>query len=109
MNILKMNNKSECLISGKHCFTFSLEQNLGFFEKLFSFNIQCCKCNRNNNENDVDVENLKDDISEKNDSEQNKNLDDSYVDYILNLETIIKVKESDDENNKTNFKELTQK
>ena len=35
---------------------------------------------------------------------ENKNLDDSYVDYVLNLETIIKVKESDDENNKTNFK-----
>ena len=109
MNILKMNNKSECLISGKHCFTFSLRQNLSFLQKLFSFDVQCCKCNRNNKEFDVDVENLKDNISENSENEQNKNLDDSYVDYVLNLETIIKIKEPDDDNNKTNFKELTQK
>jgi hypothetical protein len=109
MNILKMNNKSECLISGKHCFTFSLQRNLSFLQKLFSFDVQCCKCNRNNKEFDVDVENLKDNISENSENEQNKNLDDSYVDYVLNLETIIKIKEPDDDNNKTNFKELTQK
>ena len=110
LNLMKCNNNnfSECLISGKHCFTFSLEQNLGFFEKLFSFNIQCCKYNKQSNENDIDVENLKDNFNEQIESEQNKNFDDSYVDYVLSLETIINAKE-DDDNNKTNFKEITQK
>ena len=109
INVMKMNNNSECLISGKHCFTLSLEQNLSFFEKIFSFNIQCCKYNKQSNEVDIDVENLKDSINEHIESEQNKNLDDSYVDYILSLETIINAKEPDDDNNKTNFKDISQK
>ena len=109
MNIMKMTNNSECLISGKHCFTLSLEQNLSFFEKIFSFNIQCCKYNKQSNEIDIDVENLKDSINEHIESEQNKNLDDSYVDYVLSLETIINAKEPDDDNNKTNIKDISQK
>ena len=109
MNVMKMTNNSECLISGKHCFTLSLEQNLSFFEKIFSFNIQCCKYNKQSNEIDIDVENLKDSINEHIESEQNKNLDDSYVDYVLSLETIINAKEPDDDNNKTNIKDISQK
>ena len=109
MNIMKMTNNSECLIFGNHCFTLSLEQNLTFFEKIFSFNIQCCKYNKQSNEIDIDVENLKDSINEHNESEQNKNLDDSYLDYIFSLETIINAKESHDNNNKTNFKDISQK
>ena len=105
------NNFSECLISGKHCFTFSLEQNLGFFEKLFSFNIQCCNYNKFNYETEVDVENLKESTSEPLlINEQNKNLDESYADYILDLENIINAKDIDEFNdNKTNVKETNHK
>ena len=107
MNILDINKKTENLISGRHSFSFSFEQNLSFFEKIFSMNIQCCNYNKFNYETEVDVENLKESTSEPLlINEQNKNLDDSYADYILDLGNIINIKDGDEYNdNKTNVKE----
>ena len=70
-------------------------------------NIQCCNYNKFNYETEVDVENLKESTSEPLlINEQNKNLDDSYADYILDLGNIINIKDGDEYNdNKTNVKE----
>ena len=85
----------------------SFEQNLTFFERIFSINFQCCSYNKQVNEIDVDVENLKESVTEPLlINEQNKNLDDSYADYILDLGNIINIKDGDEYNdNKTNVKE----
>ena len=111
MNILNINENTENLISGRHSFSFYFQQNFSFFEKFFSLNIQCCNYNKYNHENEVDVENLKENISEPLLlNEQNKNLDESYADYILDLENIINAKDIDEFNdNKTNVKETNHK
>ena len=111
MNILNINENTENLISGRHSFSFYFQQNFSFFEKFFSSNIQCCNYNKYNHENEVDVENLKENISEPLLlNEQNKNLDESYADYILDLENIINAKDIDEFNdNKTNVKETNHK
>ena len=111
MNILNINKNTENLISGRHSFSFYFQQNFSFFEKFFSLNIQCCNYNKYNHENEVDVENLKENISEPLLlNEQNKNLDESYADYILDLENIINAKDIDEFNdNKTNVKETNHK
>ncbi len=111
MNLLDINNNTENLISGRHSFSFCFQQNFSFFEKFFSLNIQCCNYNKYNHENEVDVENLKENISEPLLlNEQNKNLDESYADYILDLENIINAKDIDEFNdNKTNVKETNHK
>ena len=111
MNILNINKKTENLISGRHSFSFYFQQKFNIFEKFFSLNIQCCNYNKYNHENEVDVENLKENISEHLLlNEQNKNLDESYADYILDLENIINAKDIDEFNdNKTNVKETNHK
>ena len=111
MNILNINKNTENLISGRHSFSFYFQQNFSFFEKFFSLNIQCCNYNKYNHENEVDVEKLKENISEPLLlNEQNKNLDESYADYILDLENIINAKDIDEFNdNKTNVKETNHK
>ena len=111
MNILNINKNTENLISGRHSFSFYFQQKFSFFEKFFSLNIQCCNYNKYNHENEVDVENLKENISEHLLlNEQNKNLDESYADYILDLENIINAKDIDEFNdNKTNVKETNHK
>ena len=111
MNILNINENTENLISGRHSFSFCFQQNFSFFEKFFSLNIQCCNYNKYNHENEVDVENLKENSSEPLLlNEQNKNLDESYADYILDLENIINAKDIDEFNdNKTNVKETNHK
>ena len=111
MNILNINKNTENLISGRHSFSFYFQQKFNIFEKFFSLNIQCCNYNKYNHENEVDVENLKENISEHLLlNEQNKNLDESYADYILDLENIINAKDIDEFNdNKTNVKETNHK
>ena len=111
MNILNINKNTENLISGRHSFSFYFQQKFSFSEKFFSLNIQCCNYNKYNHENEVDVENLKENISEHLLlNEQNKNLDESYADYILDLENIINAKDIDEFNdNKTNVKETNHK
>jgi hypothetical protein len=99
MNVLKMNKTQENLISGRHSFSFYFEQNLSFLEKIFLKNVNCCYYNKQINETEVDVENLKDSVSDRLlINEQNYNLDDSYIDYVLDLGTIIKSKEEDENN-----------
>ena len=108
LNIFNNKDYTEYLISGRHFFSFSFEQNLTFFERIFSINFQCCSYNKQVNEIDVDVENLKESVTEPLlINEQNKNLDESYVDYILDLGNIINAKDDDD--NKTNIKETNHK
>ena len=108
LNIFNNKDYTEYLISGRHFFSFSFEQNLTFFERIFSINFQCCSYNKQVNEIDVDVENLKESVTEPLlIKEQNKNLDESYVDYILDLGNIINAKDDDD--NKTNIKETNHK
>ena len=108
LNIFHNKDYIEYLISGRHFFSFSFEQNLTFFERIFSIDFQCCNYNKQVNEIDVDVENLKESVNEPLlINEHNKNLDESYVDYILDLGNIINAKDDDD--NKTNIKETNHK
>ena len=88
----------EIILSGRHWFSITLEENKSFFSKLFSVN--CCKCNEIKNYTNIDIEHLEDNISDNdNDNEKEKInannnlknkiksniLDSSYIDYILDL------------------------
>jgi hypothetical protein len=87
------------LISGKNHFNFKLTHNWNFFSNFFSSTL-CCKCK--NATDDEFIINI-DDLGEENEitkiKEQNNYLNDSYCDYVLNLDTIIKCNESNNNNN----------
>ncbi len=96
----KINDHFENLISGRFSFSIGLIQNYTFFEKMFFFNLKCCKC-KNINDKEVDIENLKQSNSDKllNNDRDNNCFDDSYEDYILEIGTIIRAKDDDDDIN----------
>ena len=96
----QINDNFENLISGRFCFSIGLIQNYNFFEKMFFFNLKCCKC-KNINDKEVDIENLKQSNSDKllNNDRDNNCFDDSYEDYILEIGTIIRAKDDNDDMN----------
>ena len=88
-------DSSVSLISGKNLFNFKLTQNWNFFSNFFSSTF-CCKCKSTNDDEFV----LNFDDLQENELTKIKdynNFKDSYCDYVLNLETIIK--NSDSNNN----------
>jgi len=80
------------LISGKHYFSFRLTSNWTLFGSLFR-NTFCCKCK---NADEDFVLNLEDSYQDINNSKENEmnHFNDSYIDYFMNLDTIIKNNES---------------
>ena len=99
----KINDNLENLISGRFSFSIGLVQNFSLFEKLFFLNLQCCQC-KNTNDKEVDVENLKESVSAPlvNNEREINCFDDSYDDYIIDLNTIIRDKNDEDINNINN-------
>ena len=98
--------KEGILISGKHWFSVNLQQNQGFFAKIFC--MKCCGCGQVRQEGDIDVEGLlnneenknennklknkpKIDLGQNNENEENDNdsrfpiIDELYQDYVLDL------------------------
>lgn len=100
-NLNKTNNpfidSTTNLISGKNHFNLKITQNWNIFSNLFSSTF-CCKCKSTNDEEFI----LNMDDLEENELTKIKDnanlLNDSYCDYILNLETIIKHDESNNNN-----------
>jgi hypothetical protein len=79
------------LISGKNFFNFKLERTWSLFGSLFS-NTFCCKYKTSSNEDFVfNLDSLRDDKEKK---FNNEYLNDSYNDYIMCLDTIIKSSDS---------------
>jgi len=77
------------LISGKNYFSFKLSSNWSLFGSLFT-NTFCCKCK---NADEDYVLNLEDSIVDPNiskDGMEINHFNDSYIDYFMNLDTIIK-------------------
>lgn len=89
------------LVSGKNFFSFKLSSNWSLFGTLFS-NTFCCKCK---NADEDFVLNLDDSSQEMENSKELNDMNhsnDSYVDYFMNLDTIIKNNESANVNNNNN-------
>jgi hypothetical protein len=99
---ITMNNHVS-LISGKHYLNFKLCNNWSVLRHFFSHTL-CCKCkSASDDESMINIEEFNDEDEMKkiknNSSLKNiddNNLNDSYNDYVLNLDTIIKYT---DENN----------
>jgi pSer/pThr/pTyr-binding forkhead associated (FHA) protein len=84
------------LVSGKNYFGFKMTTSWSLFGNLFS-NTFCCKCKNSDEEYVLNLETFKD-------YEDDRILDidhsnDSYLDYCINLDTIIKNGESNVNNN----------
>jgi hypothetical protein len=98
--------KEGTLISGKHWFSVNLQQNQGFFSKLFC--MKCCGCGQIRQDGDIDVEGLlnneeskfeskirnrtKVELGQSGEKEDNENndsrlplIDELYQDYVLDL------------------------
>ena len=120
---IELEQPSLTLISGKHQFIFNLkyhEKMFGFLQNIFGNG--CCSCNKkrekselimdknNNNKKQIENNEIKD-IKSINDSLIEYNIDeandyynkfkdnDSYNDYVINMESIIGIKEIEKENN----------
>ena len=108
---LKKNDEIN-LITGRHCFSINLVQNWSLFEKILKFNFNCFNCKNANDNGDIDVENLiksydtnlvnnKTSVNNSNNFNTNINnnlvLDESYEDYVLDIGTIIRSKEVENE------------
>lgn len=85
------------LIAGKNHFSLKVIQNWNFLSNIFSSNF-CCKCKTTNDDEFI----LNIDDMEENETTKIKDnmkiLNDSYCDYVLNLETIIKNTEPNNNN-----------
>ena len=120
---IELEQPSLTLISGKHQFIF----NLTYHEKMFGFlhNIfgnGCCSCNKkrekselimdknNNNKKQIENNEIKDiksindslieyNLNESNDYYKKFKDNDSYNDYVINMESIIGIKDTGRENN----------
>ena len=90
------------LVSGKNFFSFKLQNNYSILGSLFSSTF-CCKCK--NTEEEL-VLNL-DDLGKENEKSKEFNLinhfNDSYCDYYMNLDTIIKNNSENNLNNNNSF------
>ena len=94
-------------VSGKHLFTFSVSEKWSLFDSIFRFG--CCSCKNTNDDESVNLEREVQMIRKlPNDNEQhnccimeskmyvNKDVNDSYEDYVLNLSRIYFDNENDD-------------
>ena len=120
---IELEQPSLTLISGKHQFIFNLkyhEKMFGFLQNIFGNG--CCSCNKkrekselimdknNNNKKQIENNEIKDiksiddslieyNIDEANDYYNKFKDNDSYNDYVINMESIIGIKEIEKENN----------
>lgn len=83
-------------VSGRNFIEFKLSKSWNFLSRIFSAGM-CCKY-KQTNEHDF-VINCDDEKERENFSRSRKNLNDSYSDYVINLDTIIKYNESINNNN----------
>jgi len=100
--------ESISLVSGKNYFTFKLTKSWNIFANLFTSAL-CCKCKNNNEDEYVinidDLNNMNNDVEHevtKIKEFVGNHLNDSYCDYVINLDTIIKHNESIVYNNNNN-------
>ena len=89
-------NEIEC-VSGKHLFKFCLTQEWSLFNSIFGFG--CCSCKNNiangeeefvvNLDKDIQkVRKISDKFNEEGKQKNKNEIDDSYEDYILNLNSV---------------------
>jgi pSer/pThr/pTyr-binding forkhead associated (FHA) protein len=84
------------LVSGKNYFGFKMDTSWSFFGNLFS-NTFCCKCKNSDEEFVLNLDTFKDYEDDRILEIDHSN--DSYLDYCINLDTIIKNGENNSNNN----------
>lgn len=111
-NLKKNTNKTNIfidnqvnLISGKNYFSFKLSSNWSLFGSLFT-NTFCCKCKNADEDYVLNLEDSYQDINMSKEGMEANHFNDSYIDYFMHLDTIIKNNESNvnvNNNNNNSF------
>ena len=87
------------LVSGKNFFGFKMTTSWSLFGSLFS-NTFCCRCKNSDEDFVLNLDSIKEYEDDK--IEDINHFNDSYLDYWMNLETIIKNENGDNNLNNNN-------
>ena len=89
------------LVSGKNFLSFKLSSTWSLFGSLFS-NTLCCKCKNADEDFVLNLDDSMEDIDNSKEKDMN-HFNDSYCDYFMNIETIVKNSESNVNINTNNY------
>lgn len=95
------------LVSGKNLFNFKITKSWNIFANIFGSSL-CCKCKSTNDDEFIlnldELNNVEHEVTKirENNNNNNNYFNDSYSDYVINLDTIIKNNESNNGNNNNN-------